>query len=234
MTHARLMSATTPVPATPPRTGPPPVPAPPVSAARPMPRLLKATYLADEEFLLEETRATKLYYFPGPVLWLLIMGLLSIFTAAYYYGWGGIGGWNSFLHDIFGGAANGTGVKWTLLFFVFLFLIGLLWLGIRGLMWIRTVYAVTSNRVIVQKGILGKDFHEIPVQQVRGVDVHQSFLQRILGYGTVHVSSEGGSSLGNEDWKGIPKPFRFQKMIEDAAQGVARNVGHGANAWVGR
>jgi uncharacterized membrane protein YdbT with pleckstrin-like domain len=101
-------------------------------------------------------------------------------------------------------------------------------------MWVRTVYAVTSNRVIVQKGILGKDFHEIPVSQVRGVDVHQSFGQRILGYGTVRVSSEGGSAIGSEDWRGIPKPFRFQKMIEDAGQGVARNFGHGATPWIGR
>ncbi len=119
---------------------------------------------------------------------------------------------------------------WTVLFFALLLLLGLLRLVVRYLRWIRTVYAVTSHRVIVQTGILGKDFHEIPVTQVRGVDVKQSFLQRILGYGTVRVSSEGGTTLGNEDWKGIPKPFRFQKMIEDASQGVMQNAGQGG--WV--
>jgi membrane protein YdbS with pleckstrin-like domain len=228
------MSDLTGVDATPPRTGPPPVAPSPVSASRAMPRLLKATYLADEEFLLEETRATKLYYFPGPILWILLFGFLTIITAAYQYGWTQVqvGGWNSFLSHI--GAAGSTGTRWTLIVFLFLTLVGLLWLLVRGLRWIRTVYAVTSNRVIVQTGILGKDFHEIPVGQVRGVDVHQSFGQRILGYGSVRVSSEGDSRLGNEDWKGIPKPFRFQKMIEDAAQGVARNVGHGSSPWVGR
>jgi len=197
-----------------------------------MPRLLKATYLADEEFLLEETRATKLYYFPGPILWIIIFGVLSLITAADYYKWGvfQVGGWNSFLSS----SSSIIPTKYWLLFFVFLILVGLIWLAARGIRWVRTVYAVTSNRVIIQKGILGKDFHEIPVGQVRGVDVHQSFGQRILGYGTVRVSSEGGSRLGNEDWKGIPKPFRFQKMIEDAAQGVARNAGHGSTAWVGR
>ena len=215
-----------------PRTGPAPIPSPAVSASRPMPRLLKATYLADEEFLLEETRATKLYYFPGPILWILLFGLLSLFTAAHYYGWGvlQLGGWNSFLD----GASSVLPTKWMLVFFVFLVLVGLIWLMVQGIRWVRKVYAVTSNRVIIQTGILGKDFHEIPVTQVRGVDVHQSIAQRILGYGTVRVSSEGGSRLGNEDWKGIPKPFRFQKMIEDASQGVERNVGHGATPWVGR
>jgi hypothetical protein len=197
-----------------------------------MPKLLKATYLADQEYLLEETRATKLFYFPAPVLWLLVMGFLTLFTAAYYYNWAGLQlpAWSTFLHDIFGGASGDTSYRWTLAFFALLDLAGLLWLAARGLRWVRTVYAVTSHRVIVQTGILGKDFHEIPVTQVRGVDVHQSFGQRILGYGTVKVSSEGGSRLGNEDWKGIPKPFRFQKMIEDASQGVVANAGQGSGA----
>ena len=114
--------------------------------------------------------------------------------------------------------ANNTFELWTTLFFLFLVFLGLIRLLVRYFRWIRTVYAVTSRRVIVQKGILGRDFDEIPVLQVRGVDVHQSFFQRVLGYGTVRVSSEGGSRLGNEDWVGIPKPFRFQKLIENAAQ----------------
>ena len=195
-----------------------------------MPKLLKATYLADQEFLLEETRATKLFYFPGPIVFTLIMGVLALFSAANVQGWTGVqlGTWNSLLTRL--ATVNGNFPAWIQDLFVLLFLIGLLWILVRALRWIRTVYAVTSHRVIVQTGILGKDFHEIPVTQVRGVDIHQSLFQRILGYGTVHVSSEGGSQLGNEDWKGIPKPFRFQKMIEDASQGVMQNAGQGG--WV--
>jgi len=108
---------------------------------------------------------------------------------------------------------------------------GLLWLVIRYFRWITTVYAVTSRRVIIQRGILGKDFDEIPVGQVRGVDVHQTFGQRLLGYGTVRVSSEGGNRLGNEDWKGIPKPFRFQKLIENAT--AAQQTSPGPVQWTG-
>ncbi|HTW39408.1 MAG TPA: PH domain-containing protein [Thermoplasmata archaeon] len=199
------------------------------SGARPMPRLLKATYLADQEFLLEETRATKLYYFPGPILVILVFGLLALFTGAYVHGWSGqISAYNTVLSNL--NKVNGNLANYLFYFWLLLVLVGLLMLLVRYLRWIRTVYAVTSHRVIVQKGILGKDFHEIPVTQVRGVDVRQGFFQRILGYGTVRVSSEGGSSLGNEDWKGIPKPFRFQKMIEDASQGVMQSAG--AGNWV--
>ncbi len=214
------MAAPAPAPGSIPRTA-----TAPMASSRPMPRLLKATYLADQEYLLEETRATKLFYFPGPILFLIIFGLLTIFTAAYQFGWSGvqIGGWNSVLSRLV--SVNSNFALWLTYLFGFLVFLGLLWLLVRAVRWVRTVYAITSHRVIVQTGILGKDFHEIPVTQVRGVDVHQSLIQRMLGYGTVRVSSEGGTRLGNEDWAGIPKPFRFQKMIEDASQGVIQNSG---------
>ncbi|MGA7650793.1 MAG: PH domain-containing protein [Thermoplasmata archaeon] len=190
-----------------------------------MPKLLKATYLADQESLLEETRATKLFYFPGPILWTVVFGLLALFSApaitsavpklsATLLQW-------LTLSNYF----SSTVQMYLAYFWFLLFLIGLLWLLIRYFRWITTVYAVTSRRVIIQRGILGKDFDEIPVTQVRGVDVHQRFGQRLLGYGTVRVSSEGGKSLGNEDWKGIPKPFRFQKLIENATQNTQTSPG---------
>lgn len=196
-----------------------------------MPKLLKATYLANQEFLLEETRATKLFYFPGPVLFTFIFGLCALFsspaiTSAIPTWVPAARTWLTLENYVSSNVQTYLAYFWLLLF-----LLGLLWLLVRYLRWIRTVYAVTSHRVIVQKGILGKDFDEIPVTQVRGVDVHQSFGQRILGYGTVRVSSEGGASLGNEDWEGIPKPFRFQKLIENATQNVT--TAPGPVQWAG-
>ncbi len=185
-----------------------------------MPKHLKATYLGDQETLLEETRGTKWYYFPGPALFVLV------FAALTYLSWGARMGWaftTTYAH------AFGTLAGWvhvsrnTILYgvaavFTVVLLVGLLWLLVRYLRWISTVYAVTSHRVIIQKGILGRNFDEIPVTQVRGVDVHQSFGQRLLHYGTLRVSSEGGSKVGNEDWEGIPRPFEFQKRLENATE----------------
>lgn len=186
-----------------------------MTTPRRMPRLLKATYLADQEFLLEETRATALFYLPGPIAYLVIFGVLAWLTEAAHLGWSSpLPQYSTYLHHL-----SHTELRYLADFFDLLFVLGLLWLLVRYLRWVRTVFAVTSRRVIVQKGILSRDFDEIPVVQVRGVDVHQSIGERLLGYGTVRVSSEGGSRLGNEDWRGIPKPFRFQKLIEDAAQG---------------
>jgi membrane protein YdbS with pleckstrin-like domain len=187
-----------------------------------MPHLLRATYLADQESLIEETRGSKLLFFPGPVAFTVIFLVLAILA------WSPIvhyPGWATFTNAIKSLASAVHVPLHTVRLalaavFALLILVGFLWMTVRYVRWIRTVYAVTSRRVIVQKGILGRNFEEIPVTQVRGVDVRQSFGQRILGYGTVRVSSEAGASVGNEDWEGIPEPFKFQKSIENATDAI--------------
>jgi Bacterial PH domain len=195
------------------------------------PRLLKATYLADREVLLEETRATALFYLPGPIFWLIILGILDYSALAVR---------DSalpafpYLTNLFAMAPTISGYgpgTYLLTLFLVLTLIGFLRLAYRYLRWIRTVYAVTSHRVIIQKGILGRDFDEIPIPQVRGIDVHQTVFQRILHYGTVRISSEGGARVGNEDWVGIPRPFQFQRIIESANQNLSASVGQGPTTY---
>ena len=177
--------------------------------------------MAPQESLLKETRATKLYYFPGPVVALLIFFFLdycaeSVRDPSAAPAVPGITDASSKLPTI-GGYSPGT---YLLVFFLLLTILGFLWLLARYLRWITTVYAVTTSRVIVQKGILSGTSTRSRSTQVRGVDVRQSLLQRMLGYGTVRVSSEGGSSIGNEDWLGIPKPFQFQRLVEGATQNL--------------
>ncbi|MCI4330444.1 MAG: PH domain-containing protein [Thermoplasmata archaeon] len=197
----------------------------------PMPKLLRSALLADQEALLRETRATKLYFFPGPILVLIVLGILDYAAASVRYGWGAFPGLTALFEKIPSGNPQGT---YLLIFFLFVTLLAVIWLIVRYLRWITNVYAVTTHRVIVQSGILGRQFDEIPVGQVRGVDVHQSVLQRLLRYGTVRVSAEGGGgprSIGNEDWEGIPHPFDFQRLIESANQGLSRaNAGGNWNA----
>ncbi|MCI4368143.1 MAG: PH domain-containing protein [Thermoplasmata archaeon] len=185
----------------------------------PAPKLLKAAYLATRESILRETRATALFYFPGPVLAVLLFGILDYSSASTTYGWPSF----PFLSDRFQQLSNWNSSlgRYVTIFLTLLLVIALLWLLIRYLRWITTVYAVTTHRVIIQRGILGRDFDEIPVPQVRGVDVRQSVGQRLLGYGTVTVSSEGGGGIvGHEAWQGIPRPFEFQRLVESANQAI--------------
>lgn len=187
-------------------------------AAPNQPRMLRAVYLAESEGLLRETRATALYFLPGPILWLIVFLVIDYGVAGANYGWSGVPGLTPFI------TAHFAAQEHTLFLVVLaITLLIFLWLILRYFRWISTVYAVTTSRVIVQRGIFSRDFDEIPVQQVRGVDVHQSFGQRMLGFGTVRVSSEGGTKLGNEDWKGVPRPFEFQRLIESATDALGRS-----------
>ncbi len=191
---------------------------------RDMPKLLKATYLADQEALLRETRATVLAYLPGPVFWLIVLGILDYSVAADRVGLP----WFPALTKLWteSPVIDRTGPEtYLLVAFLFLTLVVFIWFIVRYLRWISTVYAVTNQRVIVQSGIVGRGFDEIPVLQVRGVDVHQTAWHRLLGYGTIRVSSEAGSPVGNEDWVGIPRPFEFQRLIENANQNLLRGRG---------
>ncbi|HEV2429705.1 MAG TPA: PH domain-containing protein [Thermoplasmata archaeon] len=199
-------------------------------ASAPGPRLLKSTYLADGEILLKETRSTALYYFPGPVLALLILSFLDY--AALTVRDGSLPH-VPYLTDAFGGlpTVSGTGPgNYVLGLFFLLTILGLLVLLVRYLRWISTIYAVSSTRVIIQRGLISRDFDEIPVGQVRGVDVHQTGLQRLFGFGTIQVSSEGGHSLGNESWRGIPRPFDFQRLVEGATANLRAPA---SGAWSG-
>jgi membrane protein YdbS with pleckstrin-like domain len=172
-------------------------------------------YLAGGEVLYVETRATKLYYFPGPIIVLLIMLVLDYSAFAARHHWPYFPGLSAELAKL-----PGTDLAYVEYLFGFITLLVLIWLAVRYVQWIRVVYAVSNHRVLVKHGIASRDIDDIPMNQVRGVDVHQTVGQRILGYGTVRVSAESGTarSIGNEDWKGIPKPFQVQRTIETVMQ----------------
>lgn len=183
------------------------------------PQLLKPAFLSADESLLEETRASRWLYLPGPTVWTVAFLLLAYLTWAPSVGLPAVSAYRELLSGFasFATIDDATFRLLTTVVLLLLVAVGLLWLIVRFVRWTRTIYAVTDRRVLVQRGILGRDLEEIPVDQVRAVEVTQSFGHRLLGYGTVSVSSEGGSgALGRGDWPGIPRPFRFQKLIEDA------------------
>ncbi len=194
----------------------------------PVPPKHLARYLAEGEVLYVETRATKLFYFPGPIVVLLILLVLDYSCAAAFYGWAAFPG----LTHLFAMVPHSPAIYRMIVLDVLLLvtLLVLVWLLVRYVRWVRTVYAVSNHRVIIKRGIASRDVDDIPMTQVRGVDVHQSIGQRLLGYGTIRVSAEGGAakSIGNEDWLGIPKPFQVQRTIET----VMQNPGMTASPFV--
>jgi len=188
-----------------------------------MPNLMKATYLGPSEEFLWEGRPSGFIFFPRPIFLLFLVMV-----------------YNSFVWDSLGRARNAPLAKLLpvppsflapllspttvdsiqVMVGLALLLIAILYLAVKWFERATTVYAVSNTRFIRQKGIISKDFDEIQLRQIRGIEVKQTGFQRILGYGTVQLSAESGTAntLGNEKWDGFPKPARFQTLVEGAQE----------------
>jgi len=73
-----------------------------------------------------------------------------------------------------------------------------------------TELAVTDQRVILKRGVIARHTIEMNRSKVESVDVDQSVLGRIFGYGTVLVRGTGGSL---EPMQSINDPLRFRSHI---------------------
>ena len=54
-----------------------------------------------------------------------------------------------------------------------------------------TALTVTANNIIFERGILSKDRTSVSLRHIRSVNVMQSFVNRILGVGTIEISTAG-------------------------------------------
>jgi uncharacterized membrane protein YdbT with pleckstrin-like domain len=73
-----------------------------------------------------------------------------------------------------------------------------------------TELAVTDHRVIYKTGLLARHTIEMNRDKVESVDVDQTFLGRIFGYGTITVRGTGGSL---EPIRTIGDPLTFRSYI---------------------
>ena len=84
---------------------------------------------------------------------------------------------------------------------------------------VSTELAVTDQRVIFKRGVFARHTIEMNRSKVESVDVDQSILGRILGYGTLMVRGTGGSL---EPMAAISDPLGFRTHI------TAEPIGQGA------
>jgi uncharacterized membrane protein YdbT with pleckstrin-like domain len=76
-----------------------------------------------------------------------------------------------------------------------------------------TEFAITDHRVIYKSGLLRRHTLEMNRSKVESVDVDQTILGRILGYGTIVVRGTGGSL---EPIRNIAEPLAFRSRITAA------------------
>lgn len=75
--------------------------------------------------------------------------------------------------------------------------------------WI-TEFAVTNRRVIYKRGFIWRQTEEMNMDKVETVDVDQSILGRILGYGTIRIL---GTGQGIEGLSKVGSPIELRSAI---------------------
>lgn len=70
--------------------------------------------------------------------------------------------------------------------------------------------AVTNRRVLAKTGLIRRTTSELYLNRIEGVEVDQSLLGRVLGYGTVRVRGTGDQVA---EVKSVKDPLGFKKAV---------------------
>lgn len=76
-----------------------------------------------------------------------------------------------------------------------------------------TEIAITNRRLIYKKGLVARQVGEISADRIEGVDVLQTILGRIFGYGRLAIR---GMGVGEVVLPPIEDPIRFRKAVQHA------------------
>lgn len=84
-------------------------------------------------------------------------------------------------------------------------------------LWIRPIllvvfdeFAITDRRIIMKTGVISQKVFDMTHSHIETVNVEQSIVGRILGYGTVTIIGSGGT---RESFTDISHPNRFRKAF---------------------
>ncbi len=92
-----------------------------------------------------------------------------------------------------------------------LLIAGVLDFLIKLFKYLTTDLIVTNKRVIIQEGVFSRDIIEMNLQKLESVQLRQSILGRILGYGSFYIKGSGATV----DWFGpISNPLEIRTKIK--------------------
>lgn len=85
--------------------------------------------------------------------------------------------------------------------------------GLRAtILFLTTEYGITNKRVLVKFGFIRRTILEIVLRRIEGVQVEQSVLGRLLGYGTVIICGTGGT---RDPVYRVVDPLRFHRIVQE-------------------
>jgi uncharacterized membrane protein YdbT with pleckstrin-like domain len=82
--------------------------------------------------------------------------------------------------------------------------------------WLNERYIITNRRVMEVAGIINKHVRDSALEKVNDVDLKQSVIGRVLGYGTVQIIT--GSDIGVNRFYRISNPVRFKREMLNAKE----------------
>jgi uncharacterized membrane protein YdbT with pleckstrin-like domain len=84
------------------------------------------------------------------------------------------------------------------------------------LVWRTTHYVFTNERIIFQFGVFSRDRRDIPLMRVNDHSMNQTFIERILGCGTLVIESAG--ERGQSILKDIPRVGMVQTKLYELVE----------------
>jgi len=97
---------------------------------------------------------------------------------------------------------------------IWIFGLGIIFFIIAYLRVKATEYFITSHRMYVKYGLVGRRVFEIRNEWITGVIVRQGFVSRILNYGDI-VYSTPGQYAGSVIMIGVSDPMHVRTIVED-------------------
>ena len=100
---------------------------------------------------------------------------------------------------------------WTNYPILILALIPGLWLLGRFVRWRSYVVALTSTRILVRQGILGRDTVQLRLQRITEVNIRQRLIERMLGTGSLIIDVQGEDDSLTLEY--MRKPAVVQRVL---------------------
>ncbi|MBC7488327.1 MAG: PH domain-containing protein [Cytophagaceae bacterium] len=76
-------------------------------------------------------------------------------------------------------------------------------------------FAVTNKRIIIKTGLISRKIVEMNISKLETVNVRQSIMGRMLGYGSLEFTGTGGTK---EIFVDIYHPTEFKKRVQEIQQ----------------
>ena len=72
-------------------------------------------------------------------------------------------------------------------------------------------FAITNRRVVIKQGLISRHTLEMNLSKIESVNVDQTVMGRLLGYGTIIVIGTGGT---RESFADIARPVEFRRQFQ--------------------